>query len=85
MIQTPLTQVEPESLTELMDRDPDNLTQENIIQMTEALRESRREWESDETTARNKDKRTPSQKNPLGSDPSMSAAEILAKMGITKE
>lgn len=54
---SPLTEAEPDSLDELMARDPMQLTEQNINVVVTALRKQRISWESEEASAKSKGKR----------------------------
>jgi len=48
----PLAEAEPLSLDELFDRDPLELTKQNIDQIILAFRNQRKTWEAEETAAK---------------------------------
>jgi hypothetical protein len=65
---SPLSEAATDSLNELMERDPLELTKQDIGLIVSSLRRQRVAWEQEETTAKSKGKR-----------PSAAAAKAAAK------
>lgn len=51
---SPLTDVQPNSIDNLMSKDPLSLTKENRSAIIEVLRQARKTWEEEEISARSK-------------------------------